>query len=287
MPSTLDLQLSLSPDLPRVVGSGAQLVRMITNLVTNAREAMDDKGALVVATRVVYIDEPLRLRLSRIPVGEYVVLEVTDTGTGITPDVLDKMFDAFFTTKGPGRRRGAGLGLSVVQAIVEDHRGYLDIDSELGRGSTFRIYLPASREPMAVKAESGVPGGTETVLVVDDDGWLRDVTTQLLESLGYHAAAAASGEEAVRYLREHAADILVLDMIMPSGWDGAETYRRILEFRPTQRAILLSGFAESDRVAEAQQLGAGPYLRKPATRSELAKAVRLELDRSAAHPIHV
>jgi signal transduction histidine kinase/CheY-like chemotaxis protein len=285
-PGTLDLQLSLPPDLPPVLGSSAQLVRMTANLVTNAREAMDDNGRLVIATKGVYLDEPIRRRLSRIPVGEYAVLEVTDTGTGIKPDVLDKMFDAFFTTKGPGRRRGAGLGLSVVQAIVEDHHGYLDIDTEPGKGSTFRIYLPASREAVAAKAESSTPGGSETVLVVDDDAWLRDVTTQLLESLGYRTASAASGEEAVQYLQDHPVDLLVLDMIMPSGWDGAETYRRVLHFWPQQRAILLSGFAESERVAEAQRLGAGPYLRKPATRNELAKAVRSELDRPAAQPVH-
>jgi signal transduction histidine kinase/ActR/RegA family two-component response regulator len=286
LPATIDLGISFATDVPTVLGSSAQLARVITNLVTNAREAMDDRGRIQITTKAVYLDEPVRSRLPRIPVGEYAVLEVADTGAGIAPDVLDKMFDAFFTTKGPGRRRGAGLGLSVVQAIVDDHRGFLGIDTEVGKGSTFRLYLPASHEAVAAKPENSVPGGSETVLVVDDDGWLRDVTTQLLESLGYRAASAASGEEAVRYLQEHTADILVLDMIMPSGWDGAETYRRILEFRPRQRAILLSGFAESERVAEAQRLGAGPYLRKPATRNELARAVRTELDRPASAPVH-
>jgi CheY-like chemotaxis protein len=117
------------------------------------------------------------------------------------------------------------------------------------------------------------------LLVVDDDPWLREVTTKLLESLGYQTSTAASGEEAVEYLGKHNVDLVVLDMIMPPGSDGAETYRRIAEIRPGQRAILLSGFAESERVAEAQRLGAGAYLRKPATRNDLARAVRAELDR--------
>ncbi|MHB0868562.1 MAG: histidine kinase N-terminal 7TM domain-containing protein [Chloroflexota bacterium] len=277
-PEGLAVKTELAADLLPLRASPAQLLRLISNLISNAREAMQDQGFLTVRTENVCADRPFG-RYDLMEVGEYVRLGVSDTGCGIPQEIRDRIFDAFFTTKSSTRRRGCGLGLSVVQAIVEDHKGYLDLESEVGKGTTFGVYLPLSRQDSTVASREGLRGGNETVLVVDDDQLQRHVTRELLETLGYRAEVAAGGEEGVARLRQHPADLVILDMIMPGGMDGAETYRRMLETRPGQRAIILSGFSASERVQEAQRLGAGGYLRKPITLEKLARAVREELER--------
>ncbi len=276
-PASIACEVDLAADLLPVRGSAAQLSRVLANLISNARDSMPDGGVLALRTENLYLDTPMG-NYQRIEVGEYVRIQVSDTGCGIEPEIRDKIFDAFFTTK-QGARRGAGLGLSVVMAIVEDHRGYLDFESKVGKGTVFSIYLPASREGIAQEDEEGVVGGTESVLVVDDDQVQREVLSQLLASLGYEVESAAGGEEAVARTRERAFDLLILDMIMP-GMNGAETYRQILRTHHQQRAIILSGFSASELVQQTQAMGAGAYIRKPVTREKLAGALRRELDRS-------
>ncbi len=241
---------------------------------------MKDVGRLELRTENIYLDQPTG-RFTRVPTGEYVCLSVADTGGGISPEIRDRIFDPFFTTKTADRRRGSGLGLSVLQSIVEDHEGYVDLESEEGVGTIFRVYLPVCREQVADRAVDTVAGGDESLLVVDDDPGQRTVTRDLLESLGYSVTAVESGEEAVAYISDHQADLVLLDMVM-TGMDGAETYRRISELHPDQRAIILSGYADSERVALAQQLGARSFLRKPVTLAVLAREVRRELDREPA-----
>jgi signal transduction histidine kinase/DNA-binding NarL/FixJ family response regulator len=280
-PATLAVETSLDPEAFAVLGSSAQLMRVLTNLVSNAREAMGDIGTLRIVTENVYLDHSLG-RYAAIEPGEYLRLEVTDTGPGVTPDVMTHMFDAFFTTKGAARRRGAGLGLSVVQSVVDDHRGYLVVDSAVGHGATFSIYLPAWRGEIEETTAEQAPRGSESILVVDDDPVQRSLLTDLLRTLGYRAEPVGSGEAAIALLRKRTFDLLVLDMVMPPGIDGAETYRGASTIRRGQRAIILSGYSESDRVALAQELGAGTYLRKPVTLPRLAQAVRAELDLAPA-----
>jgi PAS domain S-box-containing protein len=277
-PSTLTVERHLDPELLPVGGSWTQLSRVLANLIANARDAMADHGTLTVATASVYVDEPVG-GYNRVEVGEYARLDVSDTGPGIDPAIRDRIFDAFFTTKQAAGLRGSGLGLSIVQSIVGDHRGFVDVGGEPERGATFSVYLPVTREAVDEGAEAELPTGRERVLVVDDDPIQREVALRLLGRLGYAANAAASGEEAVERLRSEEADLLVLDMVMPPGIDGAETYRRAVGVRPGLRAVVVSGFAESERVHEAQRLGAGPYVRKPVTLGQLARAVRAELDR--------
>jgi len=281
VPETLDIQLDLVEDILPASGSPAQLLRVLVNLISNAREAMEDRGTLTVRTENVYIENPFG-RYERVEIGEYVRLQVVDTGCGIPTEIEDKVFDAFFTTKTRTRRRGCGLGLSIVQAIVGDHQGYLEMESEEGRGTTFSVYLPICRDLPEASAPEELRGGTEKVLVVDDDRLQREVARRLLESLGYRVVEAASGEEALVYLAKHHVDLLLLDMIMASGIDGAETFRRALELRPGTPAIIVSGFSQSDRVQEVQRLGAGACIRKPVKLGQLAKAVREELDRKQA-----
>jgi len=215
--------------------------------------------------------------------GEYVKLSITDSGAGIAPEILDKIFEPFFTTKKMDRMRGSGLGLSVVHGIVEDHKGYITVDTVLGRSTNFSLYFPIARELVVAKenSEQKVKGGSEKILVVDDDPVQRRVIKTLLSRLGYQVNTLASGEEAVAFLKDSAHHLLILDMVM-EGIDGTEAYRQILEYQPLQKAIILSGYAISERVLEARRLGAGSFIPKPILLEDLAAAVRRELDKAPA-----
>ncbi len=277
-PETVVVEKAFDSDLLPIKGGASQLERVFTNLISNSLEAMSDIGTLTVRAQNVYLDMPLR-NYETIQRGEYVKVEFTDTGTGIDPHLVDRIFDPFFTTKKTDRKRGSGLGLSVVRAVTDDHDGYVDLASRPGRGSTFSLYFPVTREPLSEAKETTdrLPAGTERVLVVDDDPFQRQVLTRLLTQLGYEVQTVRSGEEAVDHAAQNPQDLLILDMIM-DGIDGAETYRRIREIYPEQKALLLSGYAESERVAEAQRMGAGAFIRKPVGLQKIATAVRHALD---------
>ncbi|MEA2642375.1 MAG: hypothetical protein QOF51_3769, partial [Chloroflexota bacterium] len=195
MPATLQLVVHVDPNLMPVFAASAQLQRVIANLVTNAREAMSDRGVLTVGAVNVYLDQPIG-RHATVAIGEYVRLDVADTGVGIPPELRSEVFDAFFTTKTGARRRGSGLGLSVAESIVEDHGGCIDLESTIGAGSVFSVYLPIYRELPPTPPDE-VERGTESVLVVDDDPVQREVSERLLGSLGYDVRAVPSGEAAI------------------------------------------------------------------------------------------
>ncbi|HEX2922977.1 MAG TPA: PAS domain S-box protein, partial [Chloroflexota bacterium] len=273
----LHLDVHLEADPSTVCGSGAQLLRAVSNLIANARDATGYGGTVALRTDNVYVDSCFG-RYDRIEIGEYVRLTVSDSGSGIPPEIQDRIFDPFFSTKRADQRRGSGLGLAIVQAVLRDHHGYVDVESEQGVGSSFMVYLPVHLDISPSEASTRPATGTESILVVDDDPFQRRVLTSLLEGLRYAAEAVSSGEEAIDYLKEHSVDLLVLDMIMPGGIDGAETYRRIVQERPGQKAIVVSGFAETERVRLVQSLGARHFLTKPVSMEGLARAVRDELD---------
>jgi signal transduction histidine kinase/ActR/RegA family two-component response regulator len=275
---TVTVELDLCEDLLNTKGGAAQIHRMITNLLVNAQDAMDGIGQITVSTENYYADDT-SIAFGRVPKGEYIKLTVSDNGCGIPDDIIQKILDPFFSTKTTDKKRGSGLGLSVVDAVMKDHNGYLDLSSNVGQGTSFYLYFPVSREGSSEKVPEHLMGGTERILIVDDDDIQRSVSSRLLDKLGYEVNAVESGEKALEFLRENPQDLIILDMVMPGGIDGTETYRRILELNPHQKAIMLSGFSESDRVLEAQALGAGAFVKKPVTKAEIAASVRTELDR--------
>ena len=267
--------------LPNIKGSPVHLGKMVMNLISNAAEAMDQGGPVTVTTSRRYLETPVE-GYEHVSQGDYVVLSVADTGHGISESDMKRIFEPFYTKKVMGRS-GTGLGLTVVWGTVKDHNGYIDVQSEEGKGTTFTLYFPATEELIAAR-KAPVPtaellGRKEAILVVDDVREQRDIAAQMLSELNYEVATAAGGEEALTYLKEHHADLIVLDMIMDPGMDGLDTYQRILETCGPQKAVIVSGFAETDRVKKVQALGAGAYIRKPYAMEKLGIEVRKELDR--------
>ena len=281
----VDIKTVLSPDLLNISGSPVHLKKTVMNLITNAAEAIRDHGVICVSTQNIHLDRPVR-GYDSFTEGDYAVLSVSDTGEGIPAENLPHIFEPFYTKKVMGRS-GTGLGLAVVWGAVKDHNGYIDVKSQPGQGTIFSLYFPVVREELTAGAEFtdrlSYLGKGETILVVDDVPEQRELATRLLAKLDYLPASVGSGEEAVEFLKKSKADLVVLDMIMDPGIDGLETYRRILEVRPGQKAIIVSGFAETERVAEAQRLGAGAYVKKPYLTETLGTAVRQELDRKGTH----
>ncbi|MEE9443312.1 MAG: PAS domain S-box protein [candidate division Zixibacteria bacterium] len=275
---TVAIKMNLCKDLMKIKGGNAQIHRMLINLLVNAQDAMQDIGQITIKTEDYYANNT-SVAFGRVPKGEYVKLTITDNGCGIPDKIIQKILDPFFTTKTTDKKQGSGLGLSVVDAVMKDHNGYLDLSSKVGHGTSFYLYFPATKEDTGEDDSKHLGSGTETVLIADDDDIQREVTSRLLTKIEYKVSSVESGEKAIEFLLKNPQDLLILDMVMPGGIDGAETYRRILEISPGQQAIILSGFSESDRVFEAQRLGAGAFVRKPVTKSVIAAAVRAELDR--------
>jgi len=275
------IRTDLEKDLLFIKGSSVHLGKVLMNLVSNAAEAIADQGEVTIRTENCYLDEPVG-GYDELKEGDYVVLKVSDTGSGISSQDIGKIFEPFYTKKSMGRS-GTGLGLTVVWGTVKDHHGYIDIQSEEGKGSTFRLYFPVTREEVKKDQETtplaSCMGKGEQLLVVDDVEQQRELALNMLEQLGYRATAVSSGEEAVSFLRQHQVDLVVLDMIMDPGMDGLDTYEKILTVRPGQKAVIVSGFSETDRVRRVQELGAGAFVRKPYMLETFAAVIRKELDR--------
>jgi two-component system, cell cycle sensor histidine kinase and response regulator CckA len=268
----------LALDLLNIRGSSSHLRKTLMNLVTNAMEAIDGVGTVTISTFNRYLDEPLN-GYDDVRRGEYVVLSVSDNGRGISSKDLDRIFEPFYTKKVMGRS-GTGLGLAVVWNTVQDHNGYINVQTG-EEGTTFDLYFPVTREEITEKKDSirleEYRGQGEKILVVDDEESQREIATGILSKLGYHADAVSSGEEAIEYVRTNPVDLIVLDMVMPKGMNGRETYQEIIKVRPRQKAIIASGYAKTDEVDAAQKLGAGKYVKKPYTLEKIGIAVKEEL----------
>jgi len=288
------LETHLDQIILNILGSPTHLSKTIMNLISNAAEAMSDRGKITVSTENLYIDRPIR-GYDNVKEGDYVVLTISDTGTGISPDDIGKIFEPFYTKKKMGRS-GTGLGMAVVWGTVKDHNGYIDVQStegkarpprlsarDGGQGTTFTLYFPVTRKQLPedkshLAIESYRSNG-ESVLIVDDVEDQRQLGSSMLRKLGYSVVSVSSGEEAVEYLKTNKVDLLVLDMIMDPGMDGLDTYKKIIELHPGQKAIIASGFSETDSVKEVQNLGAGTYIRKPFSLEKIGLAVKEELEK--------
>jgi two-component system, cell cycle sensor histidine kinase and response regulator CckA len=276
----IGIEIRLAADLLNVQGSALHLSKTVMNLVSNASEAIQGEGRVTITTENRYVDASMT-GYDQVARGEYATLTVADTGEGISPEDLEHIFEPFFTKKVMGRS-GTGLGMAVVWGTVRDHKGYIDVKSDLGGGTAFTLYLPATREARTVKTDfnlNAYKGRGETLLVVDDIEEQRDMASQMLSRLGYRVATVKSGEEAVTFVENQKVDLVILDMIMDPGIDGLETYTRLLEVYPGIKAVIASGFSQSERIQAAQELGAGAYLKKPYTLEKLATVVRQELMR--------
>lgn len=279
--ANINLTTRLEPDLLKLYGSAVHIFKSLTNLITNAVEAMPGGGRVEIATHNRYADRVVS-GFDRIREGEYVILSVTDSGIGIAPDDQARIFEPFYTKKAMGRS-GSGLGMAVVWGAVKDHNGYIELRSEEGKGTRFELFFPATRDQLTHREKPNKPsdltGNGEFILVVDDMPAQREIATAILDRLGYRSKSVASGEEAVEFFRQHTADLVVLDMIMEPGMDGYETYRQISTLRPGQKAIIASGYSESEKVRKSQDLGAGRYVKKPYTIASIGLAIKEELKR--------
>ena len=275
----ITIRMDTAEDLMNIKGSPVHLSKTLTNLVANAAEAIHGSGEIVITIENGYLEMPVH-GYDEVKEGDYVVLSVSDTGQGISASDREKIFEPFYTKKVMGKS-GTGLGLAIVWGTVKDHDGYIDVKSEEGAGSVFTLYFPATREGLSkAKPHTSLDhfmGGGETILVVDDIEGQRQLAASMLTKLNYKVATVSGGEEALSYLKLRKADLLLLDMIMEPGMDGLDTYKRVLEINPSQKAVIISGYTETEQVRKVQELGAGSFVKKPYTLEKLGRAVQQEL----------
>jgi CheY-like chemotaxis protein len=248
------------------------------NLVSNGCEATETAGKVLIRTANTYVDTPFQ-GYDNVEQGEYVVLSIVDKGGGISEDDLKRIFEPFYSKKVMGRS-GTGLGLAVVWNVVQDHNGYINVISA-DQGTSFNIYLPVTRQLMTKQDEvlqiKEISGDGQSILVIDDAESQRYITTSILTKLGYKTESVASGEEAVSFLENRSMDLIVLDMIMDPGMNGRQTYAEILRLRPNQKAVIVSGVAETEEVKKTLIMGAHSFLKKPLKIQDLGIAIRQAL----------
>ena len=274
------ISTDLQSELQNVQGSAVHLSKVVMNILHNGLEAMPAGGKIIVTTANICIDTMLT-GYENIPPGDYVCTSISDNGVGIAQDDLTRIFEPFYTKKSM-HFSGTGLGMTVIWATIKDHNGYIDIQSKEGQGTTFKFYLPISHQNLVGQQDRVVIDdylGQETILIVDDKQEQLDIAENMLTRLGYTVHTAMNGMQAIDIIKQHPMDLIILDMIMPGGLDGLETYRRIIKLYPHQKALITSGFSESKRVKRLLQMGAGEYVQKPYTMEKLGVAVRNELDR--------
>lgn len=272
----IEVILNLFSDLPAVEGDESQLSQVVMNLTVNARDAMPEGGKLTFSTRIASDEELKRLKLSN-EGKSYVVVEVSDTGIGIPPEIMPRIFEPFFSTKEKGK--GTGLGLSMVYGIVHNHEGEIEVESEVGNGTTFRVYFPAKKGESSyeidkyTKVVRELPF-TKTCLVVDDEPDVRELISDFIRAAGLSVVTAKSGREAIEIIEENPnIDIVILDMIMP-GLDGAETFHAIRTLRPSLPVLISTGYSAEAKVRKILSEVNVSLINKPFTFEELKEKIR-------------
>ena len=288
-PRNITLRTACDPAAWTLLGDATQLHQVLLNLCVNARDAMPDGGDLTLSVGNTVFDERAAALDIDSQAGPYVLMRVDDSGTGIPPDVLEKIFDPFFTTKEVGK--GTGLGLSTSLAIIKGHGGFIRCHSTLGKGTQFRLYLPAQAElatdAPAEKAADLLRGDGRTVLIIDDEAMIRLIARRTMESFGYRVVEAANGREGVQAYVEHQADVdlVLVDMMMPV-MDGAATIAALVRINPAVRIVAASGVATDASMASAAMSGTMHFLPKPFTAEGLLRILHRALSTTAADGSH-
>ncbi len=270
----VEIECVLDDNLANIMGSRVHIRKILMNLVSNACEAIDGDGIVRITTTNREVSVP-QINTTDLEEGEYVILTVSDQGKGISAEDLEKIFEPFYSKKVMGRS-GTGLGLTVVWNVVQDHQGNISVTSSPS-GTVFIISLPRTsrpaRQPQSTADLSAFRGRGEMILVVDDVATQRQITCSILEKLGYRAESVPGGEAAVEFVRTQPVDLVLLDMIMSPGISGRETYERIIHLHPGQKALIVSGYAETEDVRETLRMGAAAFLKKPMMISDLATTI--------------
>ncbi len=266
--------LNLQNDIKNIKGSKIHLTATIMNLILNSTEAIRDKGAVHIISENHYNKEPGS--------GSSVKVIIHDEGVGMSKEEKEKIFEPFYTKKLMDRS-GTGLGMSVVWGTVQDHKGTINVSSKKGVGTRVEITFPATIEKIPEPKESipfsNLTGKNEKILIVDDEPGPREIADQYLKKLNYKVDKVDSGEDAVKLFKRKRHDLVILDMLLENGIDGLDTFRKLSKIDSNIKAIIVSGFSETERVREAQRMGAGDYIKKPYTFRELGLAVKRELER--------
>jgi CheY-like chemotaxis protein len=272
-------------DLPSIQADPGMIEQVVMNLAVNARDAMPKGGQLRVTTSLVEVDAPHALRQVGARQGRFVCLEVADTGCGMSPETLSRIFEPFFSTKEVGK--GTGLGLATVYGIVKQHQGWIEVTSEIGVGTTFRIFLPASGRPAEQTPDTSfrtqnIPGGQETILLVEDEPDLRELVREILQSYRYKVVSAANGVEALKLWDQNDGhiDLLLTDIVMPEGMNGRELVAQLRQRQPKLKVIYTSGYSAAMVETEPDHRD-GLFLAKPYRPPALAQLVRECLDGAA------
>ncbi|MFI5322725.1 MAG: ATP-binding protein, partial [Thermodesulfobacteriota bacterium] len=277
IPKSIDISVGISNDLWNIMGESTQLQQVLMNLCVNARDAMPTGGILKISAENLYLDRNYAQIHIDAHTGPYVVITVSDTGTGIAPEIMDRMFEPFFTTKDPGK--GTGLGLSTAYRIIKDHGGFISVQSKKGLGTEFKLYLPAIETNETKQAtydyDRNTPlGNGELVLVVDDEEAVLDITKLTLEAFGYQAITADDGAEAVGVYAQNKDNIkaVILDMMMPI-MEGSTTIRALKKINPDIKIIAVSGLIDTKAILTSGNITVAAFLNKPYTSRTLMRTM--------------
>jgi two-component system cell cycle sensor histidine kinase/response regulator CckA len=273
-PKSIDIRTDIQKDLSAISGDSTQLNQVLMNLCVNARDAMPDGGILIISAEDFLIDENYTRMNSDAKVGSYIIITVSDTGTGIPPEIMDRIFEPFFTTKEQGK--GTGLGLSTSLGIVKSHGGFINVYSKVGQGTKFSVYLPVTTtEEQKAEDELGFPSGQgELILIVDDEAPIREIARATLEAYGYRVITANDGSEAAALYAQNIKDtsVVLMDMAMPN-MDGLASTRILRKINPKVKIIAASGLTEMKKLIKVEDINANAFLPKPYTAEKLLKTI--------------
>jgi CheY-like chemotaxis protein len=289
-PETIPVKRYLEKDLLPVYGGQVEIERLFIHLFNIARDAMGHCGVLTIKTENYYLDHSVR-RYTVLEEGEYVKITVSDTAFRNRQEILNAIGHMSTLAKGGQEEHQSCIALQVIESVVRDHGGFMDVEICEGKGTSFFIYLPIAREPIPEKCQAHRSKKRENILVIDNDPVQLNLLRCVLTSLGYHVVTVLSGGEAIQVCSqsstsEHQFDIMIVDMITEGGIDDVNLYKRIKEICPDQKSILFSGFQPAEKIEKLRMLGAGPYLKKPIDLSLLSRTIREQLDGAATATLH-